>query len=100
MSNEAVVLSRTSLGIEFGSTRIKAVLIDEHHNILAQGGYSWSSCQTNGHWSYPLEQVHTGLQQAYAELRQDFSARYQTPLTTVGAEAYVTVVDGKVVYSA
>ena len=62
MSN-AFNLSRTSLGIEFGSTRIKAVLIDESHAILAQGGYSWASSQIGGHWSYPLEQVHTGLQQ-------------------------------------
>ena len=100
MSNEAVVLSRTSLGIEFGSTRIKAVLIDEHHNILAQGGYSWSSCQTNGHWSYPLEQVHTGLQQAYAELREDFSARYQTPLTTVGTIGISAMMHGYLPFNA
>ena len=99
MSN-ALNLSRTSLGIEFGSTRIKAVLIDENHAILAQGGYSWASCQIGGHWSYPLEQVHTGLQQAYAELRKDFEARYQTSLTTVGAIGISAMMHGYLPFNA
>ena len=55
---------RKVLGIEFGSTRIKAVLTDGHGAVLATGSHTWENQLVNGIWTYPLEQVWNGLQAA------------------------------------
>ena len=74
MSN--FVPEKTALGIEFGSTRIKAVLIGPEHTPLAQGDYTWENQLHNGIWTYPLEQVWQGLQSAYAALAADVQQKY------------------------
>ena len=75
---------RCALGIELGSTRIKAVLVDGSHAPVAQGDFTWENQLKDGVWTYPLEAVHTGLQHAYAALAADVQAKYGQPLTTVG----------------
>ena len=74
-------LTKTALGIEFGSTRIKAVLIDERHIPIASGSYDWENQLVNGIWTYSMEAVYTGLQTAYANLVQDLGQ----PIYRVGA---------------
>jgi sugar (pentulose or hexulose) kinase len=59
---------KTYMGIEFGSTRIKAVLIDENHTVVAQGSHTWENRLENGIWTYPLEDVWTGLRAAVAQV--------------------------------
>ena len=59
---------KTYLGIELGSTRIKAVLIDADHRVVGQGGFTWENRLENGVWTYPLEEAWTGLQAAVKEL--------------------------------
>ena len=62
--NETAALiasGRAVMGIEFGSTRIKAVLIDEDHNPIASGDHGWENHFENGIWTYPLEEVWDGL---------------------------------------
>ena len=61
------------LGIELGSTRIKAILIDENATVIAQGSYEWESSLANGLWSYSLKDVETGLQASYAELAKNYA---------------------------
>ena len=61
-------MERYFLGIELGSTRIKAVLLDSAHRLVRSGDYTWKSRLENGVWTYPLEQVETGLQAAVAGL--------------------------------
>ncbi|MBR5094865.1 MAG: ATPase, partial [Oscillospiraceae bacterium] len=78
-------LTRTALGIELGSTRIKAVLIDESFVPVASGDYEWENQLVDGIWTYPMDAVHSGLQTCFARLRQDVKARYGVELTTVGA---------------
>ncbi len=56
------------LGIELGSTRIKAVLIDENHIPVALGSHQWESRLVNGVWTYTMEDIHSGLQTCYADL--------------------------------
>lgn len=73
-----------SMGIEFGSTRIKAVLLGPQHDVLAQGAHTWENQLVDGIWTYPLEAVWSGLQAAYAELAAGYAARFGEPLTTVG----------------
>ena len=78
-------LKKCVIGIELGSTRIKAVLIDEKHLPAAQGDYEWENQLVNGVWTYSMDTVHTGLQACFASLKADVKARYDTELTTVGA---------------
>jgi sugar (pentulose or hexulose) kinase len=82
---EWITAGNTSLGIEFGSTRIKAVLIGPDHVPLAQGDYTWESKLENGVWTYALSQVWQGLQTAYAALRADVAERFGVELTTIGS---------------
>ena len=58
----------TSLGIEFGSTRIKAVLIGKNHAPIASGSYEWENQLADGIWTYSLEDIWKGLQTSYQEL--------------------------------
>ena len=78
-------LTKTVLGIELGSTRIKAVLIDERHIPVAQGDYEWENQLVNGVWTYSMDMVHTGLQACFANLKADVKAKFGAELTTVGA---------------
>ena len=63
---EAVEAGKTILGIEFGSTRIKAVLTNEENAPIAQGAHDWENRLENGIWTYTLEDIWGGLQDAYA----------------------------------
>ena len=73
------------LGIELGSTRIKAVLTDEHAKVLAQGSYEWENELVDGLWSYPLDKVETGMQTSFESLRADFASKYGEELTELSA---------------
>lgn len=64
-------LERAVLGLELGSTRIKAVLIDENHRPIASGGYAWENRLENGIWTYDLEEVIKGLRACYRALADD-----------------------------
>ena len=78
-------LNKTVLGIELGSTRIKAVLIDEEHLPIAQGDFEWENQLVNGVWTYSMEMVHRGLQTCFARLKADVKEKFGRELTTVGA---------------
>ena len=67
-------LTKTALGIELGSTRIKAVLIDEKHIPVAQGDYEWENQYVNGVWTYSMDMVHKGVQTCFANLKADVKA--------------------------
>lgn len=60
-----IILEKTALGIELGSARIKAVLIDENFHPLATGSHDWESRMENGMWTYSLEGITAGLQDCY-----------------------------------
>lgn len=76
---------RALLGIELGSTRIKAVLTDAVGNPLAQGSHTWENKLVNGLWTYSITDIWQGLQDCYASLRQDIKNRYATELRRVAA---------------
>ena len=82
---QAILNARTALGIEFGSTRIKAVLIDEANEPIASGSYDWENSYENGVWTYPVEKFWVGLQTAFAALKKNVSEKYGVKLETVGA---------------
>ncbi len=86
------------LGIELGSTRIKAVLIDENHHPVAQGGYSWENQLKDGIWTYSLEQVWIGLQSCYRELKENVAETYGVTLKTFKAMGFSAMMHGYLVF--
>ena len=82
---EILQQGKTSLGIEFGSTRIKAVLIDETGHVLASGGHTWADTLQDGVWTYRMDQVIEGLQSCYQDLKQQVKNTYGVTLSTIGS---------------
>ncbi len=82
------------LGVEFGSTRIKAALIDEDHTPIASGSYEWENRFENGVWTYHLEDVWTGLQESYRKLSNEVSEKYHVQLQTIGAIGFSAMMHG------
>ena len=76
---------QTVLGIEFGSTRIKGVLLTADNEVLATGGHAWENLLEDGIWTYPLEAVWNGLRQCYAELKHNVRETYDVEIETIGA---------------
>ena len=77
--------TKTTLGIEFGSTRVKAVLIDQSFQVLAEGVYDWENSFDGGYWTYAHDEILTALQQSFAALSTQVCNKFGAPLTTVGA---------------
>lgn len=85
---------KTALGLEFGSTRIKAVLIDEEHNPIASGDHVWENRLDNGVWTYTLDDIWTGLRDSYKKMAEDVEEKYGTKLTTIGAIGFSAMMHG------
>ena len=81
----AILANKTALGIEFGSTRIKAVLVDDKNQPIASGGHEWENRYENGVWTYSLEDIWTGIQDCYQDMAKDVKAKYDVELESVGA---------------
>ncbi len=96
MQNEVVESGKTVLGIEFGSTRIKAVLLGQDHTPMASGGYSWENQYENGIWTYSLEEVWKGLQQTYRELSNEMFENHGVTLQEIGAIGFSGMMHGYV----
>ena len=82
---ETIENGKIVLGIEFGSTRIKAVLIGEDHAPIASGSHDWENRYENGIWTYNLEDVWIGLQDSYRKLGNEVFQNYNTHLHAVSA---------------
>ncbi|MBQ4866167.1 FGGY-family carbohydrate kinase [Priestia megaterium] len=82
---QAIAKGKTSLGIELGSTRIKAVLIDENFETIASGSYEWENLLEDGFWTYNLLDIITCLQSAYREMKQEVERSYGITIRTVGS---------------
>ena len=94
LTAEKIRAGKTSLGIEFGSTRIKAVLIDDTYHTIAAGDYGWASHLENGLWSYTQEEIWKGLQTAYAAMAQNVEAAYGEKLVRVGHIGFSAMMHG------
>ena len=91
---KAIEIGKTALGIELGSTRIKAVLIAEDHSPIASGSHEWENQYENGVWTYSLEAAWNGLQDCYRNLSKDVSEKYGVKLTTVGSIGFSAMMHG------
>jgi len=86
------------LGIELGSTRIKGVLIDENHQSVATGSYSWENDLVDGVWTYPLEKAVAGVRACYADLNKAVTEKFGEPITRVAAIGISGMMHGYLVF--
>ena len=91
-------LQSAILGIELGSTRIKAVLIDENHLPIASGSYSWQNRLEDGVWTYPLEAALEGIRACYRDLNAAVQAKFGQPLRRVAAIGISGMMHGYLVF--
>ncbi|MDR0448556.1 MAG: FGGY-family carbohydrate kinase [Treponema sp.] len=95
---QAIIDGKTSLGIELGSTRIKAVLIGEDHAPIASGGHDWENQLVDGIWTYSLEDVWKGLQSSFRSLAEEVQSNYGTTLAKIGAIGISGMMHGYLVF--
>lgn len=96
MSNAAQVIEagKAVLGIEFGSTRIKAVLVDEAGTPIASGAHDWENQLVDGIWTYSLDAIWGGLQDCYRDLREDVKKQYGVEIKTLAAIGFSAMMHG------
>jgi len=84
-AKSTIEAGKAILGIEFGSTRIKAVLIDQENKPIAQGSHTWENQLVDGLWTYSIEAIWAGLQDCYADLRANVKKQYDIEIETLAA---------------
>ena len=87
------------LGIEFGSTRIKAVLIDDNNHPVAQGDYEWENQLVDGLWTYSKDTIWKGLQECYADLCKSVRNQYKCDLTQVAGIGFSAMMHGYLAFN-
>jgi sugar (pentulose or hexulose) kinase len=100
-ARDILLAGRGCMGIELGSTRIKACLIDpDSAAVLAIGAHEWESSLIDGFWTYSLDQVRSGLQAAYASLAADCRQRYGAAPTSFAAVGVSAMMHGHMAFGA
>ena len=90
----AIESGKTALGIEFGSTRIKAVLIDENHEVIAIGTHDWENQLVNNIWTYSLDAIWKGLQDCYQDMAKNVKDTYGVEIKTLGSIGFSAMMHG------
>lgn len=90
---------RTALGIELGSTRIKAVLIGEDHGPVAAGSHDWENRYEDHMWTYTLKDIWTGIQDCYSNMAADVKAKYGISLTAIGSMGISAMMHGYMAFN-
>ena len=98
-AKNAVMEGKTALGIEFGSTRIKAVLIDETHAPIAMGTWDWENRLEGNIWTYSLEDIWNGLQGCYRSLAEDAQSKYGVALKRTGSIGFSGMMHGYMAFN-
>ena len=93
-AKETIEAGKAVLGIEFGSTRIKAVLIDEHNKPIAQGAFEWENQLVDGLWTYSIDTIWKGLQTCYSDLRADVKRQYGCDIQQLAAIGFSAMMHG------
>ncbi len=96
---QTIEKGKAILGIEFGSTRIKAVLIDEESKPIAQGSHEWENQLVDGLWTYSIEAIWYGLQDCYAELRKDVLKQYDCEIESLAAIGFSAMMHGYMAFN-
>ena len=93
-AKQTIESGRAVLGIEFGSTRIKAVLVDESHTPIASGDLVWENQLVDGIWTYSLDMIRNGLQECYKKMTEDVQAKYKVVVTSLAAIGFSGMMHG------
>ena len=88
------------LGIEFGSTRIKAVLVDETNAPIASGSHEWENQLVDGIWTYSLDAIWSGLQDCYRDMTEDVKAKYGVEVTSLAGIGFSAMMHGYMPFNA
>ena len=94
MVKRTIEAGKAVLGIEFGSTRIKAVLVDENNTVIASGAHDWENRYDNGVWTYTLEDIWSGLQDSYQKMAEEVQEKYGTAITKLDAVGFSAMMHG------
>ena len=100
MIRKTIEDGKAVLGLEFGSTRIKAVLVDESHSVVAMGTWDWENSLADNIWTYSLEDIWKGLQGCYKSLAEDVRERYGVTLTKLAALGFSGMMHGYMPFDA
>ncbi|WP_018662656.1 xylulokinase [Heyndrickxia acidiproducens] len=98
-TSKAIQQGNVSLGIELGSTRIKAVLVTNDFNTIASGSYVWENKFESGIWTYSLDEVWEGIQRSYMQIAADVQGKYHATLTKISAIGVSAMMHGYLVFS-
>lgn len=96
---QIIEAGKAILGIEFGSTRIKAVLIDQENKPIAQGAHEWENQFVDGLWTYSIDAVWNGLQNCYANLCAEVQKLYDTKIETLAAIGISAMMHGYMAFN-
>jgi len=99
-ARQTIEAGKAILGIEFGSTRIKAVLIDEDNKPIAQGAYEWENQLVDGLWTYSIDEIWHGLAACYADLRTDVRRQYDCDIRSLAAIGFSAMMHGYMAFDA
>ena len=98
-AKQTIEAGKAILGIEFGSTRIKAVLIDEENKPIAQGSHEWENQLVNRLWTYSIEAIWSGLQDCYADLRSNVNNQYGVEIESLAAIGVSAMMHGYMAFN-
>ncbi len=98
MVKDKIKQGKTYLGIELGSTRIKACLIDDTCSPIASGTFEWKNCFDSKYWTYSLDNIHTGVRECFKNLCQNVQSAYNITLETIGAIGVSAMMHGYLVF--
>lgn len=98
-AKQIIESGKAVLGIEFGSTRIKAVLIGPDHTPIASGAHDWENRLDNGVWTYTLDDIWGGLQDCYKKMTEDVDKQYGIPVTKLAAIGFSAMMHGYMAFN-
>ncbi len=94
-ANKSIIVSgKAVLGIELGSTRIKAVLVNEKNQPIASGSHEWENQLVNNIWTYSEEAIWTGIQESYQDMVKDVKEKYGVPVKKLAAIGFSAMMHG------
>ena len=98
-AKSTIEAGKAILGIEFGSTRIKAVLIDQENKPIAQGSHTWENQLVDGLWTYSIEAIWAGVQDCYADLRLNVKNQYGIEIENLAAIGISAMMHGYMAFN-
>lgn len=97
---DLIAQGKAILGVEFGSTRIKGVLIDDKGAVLTSGSHEWENQLEDGIWTYSLDSVWAGLQDCYSDLCKNVKAEYGVTITNLASIGFSAMMHGYLAFDA